>query len=137
MARGLIGAALGILDRILPDPQARAEAKLKLLEMEQTGELKKFEAVARVDEAIQKVNAKEAESLSLFRAGWRPSIGWVCSLGLLYQFILQPLIAWVSVANGLPPPPVLELGDLMTILVGMLGIGAYRTYEKCKHADKG
>lgn len=119
-----------LIDKLLPDPAAKAEAKLKMLTLRQEGALKELEAETSL--ALQQiaVNMKEAESPSLFKGGWRPAVGWVCAVGLGYQFIGQPLIAWGSAFYTVPVPPTLDLGDLLTLLFGMLGLGAYRTYEK-------
>ena len=133
----LITAGLAILDRVLPNQEARNEAKLELLRMEQDGELRRFEAIASVDKAQAAVNEQEAQSLSLFRAGWRPSVGWVCSLALGYNFLVRPVLAWLSVGwLGIEVPPALDLSELLPLLMGMLGLGAYRTYEKAHNCAR-
>ncbi len=80
------------------------------------------------------INQKEAEHGSIFVAGWRPFIGWVCGTALAYNFIVQPLLlyaAWVIPEGAvLADAPQLETGELMTVLLGMLGLGGLRTYEK-------
>lgn len=73
------------------------------------------------------LNKAEAAHRSLFVAGWRPFIGWVCGLGLTYSFLLRPfLIVWGANA------PSLDMESIIGLLVGMLGLGGYRTYEKIK-----
>lgn len=129
---GLIEAGLKVLDKVLPDPQAKAAAQLELLKLQQTGELKQLEADLQLALAQARVNEEEAKSGDPFRAGWRPAAGWVCVAGLAYQFLVQPLVAWGSSVQGWPVPPVLELGDLYGLLFGMLGLGAYRTFEKAR-----
>jgi hypothetical protein len=79
------------------------------------------------------VNKIEAQHRSIFVAGWRPFIGWVCGLALLYNFILRDLIAWLS-PNIMPP--ALQMEHLLTVLMGMLGLGGLRTYEKLKDKSK-
>src|SRR5260370_14102014 len=77
------------------------------------------------------VNKTEAASPSTFVAGWRPFIGWICGAGLACQFIFGPLFTWISNLMHRPTPfPTLDLGTLMTLLLGMLGLGGLRTYEK-------
>jgi len=78
------------------------------------------------------INKVEAEHRSIFVAGWRPFIGWVCGFALAYNFIVRDLIAWVIVNTGAEAslPPALAMGELMTVLLGMLGLGAFRTVEK-------
>lgn len=126
----VIGGIFKTLDKIIPDPTERAAAKQRLLEMENNKELAYLKA--DVDLALEqiKVNLAEAQSSDPFTSRWRPAVGWVCVLGLAYQFLGQPLLAWGSTMGGYAAPPVLVLGDLMTILVGMLGLGAMRTTEK-------
>jgi len=79
------------------------------------------------------VNKIEAQHRSIFVAGWRPFIGWVCGVALLYNFILRDLIAWLS--PGVMPP-ALQMEHLLTVLMGMLGLGGLRTYEKLKDKSK-
>ena len=75
-----------------------------------------------------KINEAEAQHRSIFVAGWRPFIGWVCGVALAYNFVLRDLIIFV-VGNDFVPP-ALQMDHLMTVLMGMLGLGAFRTYEK-------
>jgi hypothetical protein len=81
------------------------------------------------------INQVEASSDSLLKSGWRPMVGWVCVGGLFYQLIVQPLLAWVSLTNGWGAPPDLAMDTLLTLLFGILGLGAFRTYEKTKAAE--
>lgn len=80
------------------------------------------------------VAAQEAQHASIFVAGARPFILWVCGTGFLYQFIVRDLLAW-AMAIGWPeliPPPSLDTGPLMTLAAGMLGLGTMRTIEGVK-----
>ncbi|WP_051605569.1 3TM-type holin [Sediminibacter sp. Hel_I_10] len=71
------------------------------------------------------LNKVEANHKSIFVAGWRPFIGWVCGSALAYNFILQPLLEFVLSASGVTvSPPELEIGQLITIVLGMLGMAA-------------
>lgn len=81
-----------------------------------------------------KINLEEAKSTSLFVAGWRPFIGWICGLALGWHFLLHPMVVWYM-AIKMPDvalPPVLDLSQLYPVIIGMLGLGIYRTYEKTK-----
>ena len=114
-----------LIDRLWPDPATRDAAKLEMLKMQQSGEL----AVMANGTALAKMqadtNIEEAKSPNLFVSGWRPYIGWICGTGLGYQFLVYPiLIAWV------PKIVQLDMGTLLTLLLGMLGLGAMRTAEK-------
>ena len=90
----------------------------------------------RIDQATDlaqiEVNKIEAASSSVFVSGWRPGAGWVCVVGLLYTFLLQPLLAWYAGVHGLALPPVIGTDTLMVLLTGMLGLGGDRSCEKAK-----
>ena len=83
------------------------------------------------------VNLEEAKSESLFKGGWRPATGWACVGGLVYQLMFRPIFGWVaSNVGGWSMPPSLEMETLMTLLFGILGLGAYRSYDKKQGTDK-
>jgi len=115
----------GIIDRLFPDPAKKAEAELELLKMSQAGDL-------QVILAQLAINSKEAESASVFVAGWRPFVGWTCGVGLAYATIGVNLLSWLSTARGWPLPPVVDTDTLLYVLGAMLGIGGLRTLEKVK-----
>lgn len=115
----------GIIDRLFPDPAKKAEAELELLKMSQAGDL-------QVILAQLAINAKEAESASVFVAGWRPFVGWTCGVGLAYATILHNLLEWVATIRSWPLPPVVDTDTLLYVLGAMLGIGGLRTLEKVK-----
>jgi hypothetical protein len=127
---GLIEAALKIIEKVLPNPEAKAAAQLKLLEMSQQGELAALAAEVQLAKNQTDINLEEAKSSSLFKGGWRPAIGWVGAFALLYQYIGRPLLTWYSTHHNFTPPPALDLGDLLTIVGGMLGLGTLRTFER-------
>ena len=78
------------------------------------------------------INKIEASSRSVFVSGWRPFIGWVCGIALAYSFVLRDLLAWLMMIYipHSPPPPAIQMGELVTVLMGMLGLGGLRTFEK-------
>ncbi len=131
----LIEAGLQIIDKVIPDPQAKAQAQLELLKLQQAGSFKQLEVDLQLALAQTKVNEVEAASPDAFKSGWRPGAGWVCVCGLAYQFLAQPLLAWGSSIAGYPAPPVLELGDLFSLLFALLGLGAYRSIDKARGVD--
>ncbi len=116
-----------LIDRIFPDAESAAKAKLELLKLEQEGAFRQLE-----------VNAKEAENSSVFVAGWRPFIGWVCGSIFAYSYLIQPLMTFIIVISGHPHVqiPKLDLGDIMPVLLGMLGLGGLRSFEKVKGVAK-
>lgn len=131
------GPILGIINKVIPDKAAAAAAASKLQEMaaqgELTEELTQLKAVTSAQSDVDKV---EAASTSLFIAGWRPGIGWVCCAALALAYIIGPLFTWVAALVGQPTPfPTFDLGALMPLMFGLLGMGTLRTVEKLKGAQ--
>jgi hypothetical protein len=124
-----------LIDRFVPD---KAEASRQKLEaIQQIGDLQKAQlaAATAVDVAQSSVNAAEAQQRSFWTSGARPSILWICSAGLGYAVIAQPVLGWVMVsAYHWPPPPSLDMGTIMTLLVPMLGLSTQRTIERINGA---
>ena len=89
-------------------------------------------AVSLVHDQLE-INKTEASHASVFVAGWRPSIGWVCSSALAFQFVVKPVLVFIFTANNHPVPdlPGIE-GELWQLLMGMLGLSGLRTFEKTK-----
>lgn len=112
----------GLLDALSGDKKAQAEQALALIR-----------AVQAESEGQQRINEAEARHPSIFVAGWRPAVGWVCAAGLAYQYFARPLMEWaVGVwSPGAPLPPSLD-GGLMELVLALLGIGGLRTIEKCR-----
>lgn len=109
--------AKAAIDKIWPDAGEAEKAKMQ--------------AILALALSQSDVNRVEAASTSLFVAGWRPFIGWVCGSGLAFQFMIGPLATWVSGLFGTSVAfPQLDLSTLLTLLLGMLGLGAMRTTEK-------
>lgn len=131
----LIPVVGNLLEKFIPDPQAAAEAKLKMLDLAQKGELAALDADMRLALGQMEINKAEATT-DLFRGGWRPATGWACVAGLVYQFLAMPLIPWLATVAGatVPPLPAIDNDTLMVLLTGMLGLGGLRTFEKVKGA---
>lgn len=130
MALDPITAGIELADRIIsrvwPDKTAQDEAKLEMLKLQIASEF-------QLQAAQIQVNQAEAASQSMFVAGWRPGIGWVCTIALAYQYILRPLLSWLCAVIGHPIPPMPGLDEnLWELMLGMLGIGGLRTFEKIK-----
>jgi hypothetical protein len=81
-----------------------------------------------------RINEIEAQHRTVFVAGWRPFIGWVCGVALAYNFVIRDLFIWAIKPETVPP--ALQMEHLMTVLLGMLGLGGLRTYEKLKDKVK-
>ena len=120
-----------VLDKVLPDATAAADAKLKLVEIAQRGELAQLEAETSLALGQIEVNKTEASS-GKAAALWRPGAGWICVAGMGYTFLAQPLLSWLSAVKGWPVPPPIATDTLMVLLTGMLGLGTFRSVEKVK-----
>ena len=115
----LIGPVSAILDKVIPDKDLREKLSHEIATM-----------ADRQMSAQIEVNKIEAAHKSLFVAGWRPAIGWICGLALLYSTIISPILGiWVTV-------PDVDTSLLTTVLMGMLGLGAMRTFEKTKGVSR-
>ena len=127
----LLGKAV---DKIWPDPAQAAAAKIALLNAQQAGALKEMDNDFQTNLEQIKTNAVEAASPSLFVAGARPFIMWVCGVGLATSCIIAPLFTWASALIGHPTPfPNLNDPLLQSTLAGLLGLGHIsRTVEKIK-----
>lgn len=132
MLQALLPIIGSVLDKILPDPQAAAEAKLRALEMAQKGELAGLDAEVKLALGQLEINKADAQSPSFFRGGWRPGVGWICVFGLGYTYLLRPLLPWIAAVAGLevPPLPPIDTGELLVLLGGLLGLGGMRTIER-------
>ncbi len=121
-----IAAGLRIVEKFVPDPEARSAAEAELRA-----------ALLAWDQGQSATNAAEAGSGNWFVAGWRPWIGWVCGVALAVQFVLGPLAVWGFALAGrqIAPPPALD-EMLWELMFGMLGLGGLRTFEKIKGVAK-
>lgn len=128
----IIDGIFRVIDKLIPDREAAAQAKAKAMEMHQQGEFKKMEVDLQLALGQMEINKIEAGSPDLFRGGWRPAVGWVCVIGLLYNYLMQPLLAWASGIWTVPVPPSIEMGDLLVLLAGMLGFGGMRMLERLR-----
>lgn len=127
----LIGPVTGLLDKFVEDKDQKAALAHEISTMadRHAQEL----ALAQVE-----VNKAEAASGSVWKGGWRPFVGWVCGTAFAYHFVIQPLAIFVVAAYGMEIPalPEFDMGQLMTVLMGMLGLGGLRSFEKSKGVAK-
>ena len=123
MLQSLIGPVTGLLDKFIEDKDKKNAIAFELATMAE----KHAQELAK---GQLEVNKTEAAHKSLFVAGWRPAIGWICGMALLYSTILAPILGiWFTV------PPV-DSALLTSVLMGMLGLGAMRTVEKSKGVQR-
>ena len=135
-AAGIFSGIADVIAKFKADPTVSAQLAEKLRELEIELEKAQLAAETALSEAQNKVNEAEAASGDKFASRWRPSIGWICGFGLGYTFILQPFLAWGSSNWHWVLPPILDINALMTLLFGMLGLGAQRSYDKMKGTVK-
>lgn len=126
----LLEPLIGRIIDLIPDPAAREKAKAEAMAALMT-------QLLQADATQAATNTEEAKNQSVFVAGWRPFIGWVCGVALAYQFVLLPLGMFVSFAVGhpIPKPPALD-DTLWQLMFGMLGMGALRSFDKAKSSSK-
>jgi hypothetical protein len=124
----------GIINKVVPDRAAAAAATATFNQLAANGQLQEeLLQLQAITSAQSDINKVEAGSSSLFVAGWRPGIGWVCTLALASQYIARPLVQWGFTLAGHPVPTLPGIDDnLWQLMFGMLGMGSLRTFEKFK-----
>jgi hypothetical protein len=127
----LIGPVTGLLDKFVEDKDQKAKLAHEISTM--ADRHAQDLALAQIE-----VNKAEAASGSVWKGGWRPFVGWVCGTAFAYHFVIQPLAIFVVAAYGMEIPelPEFDMGQLMTVLMGMLGLGGLRSFEKTKGVAK-
>jgi hypothetical protein len=120
----LLGPVFDKLIGLIPDPAAAAKAKAEAMQMV-------LDAASKADAAQMEVNKAEAASGSIFVAGWRPFVGWVCAAGCAWNWIGLPVGVFIAATIGrkLDLRPA-DLSEMLPLLLGMLGMGGMRTFEK-------
>lgn len=133
---GIISAVSGVIEKLVPDPdlKVKLQTQMQLAVLDKQADLDK--AVLEAARMQVEVNLKEAESPSLFVAGWRPFIGWVCGVAFACTFLVQPFFTWVSAMFGGPAFPTLDSATLMSLTMGLLGLGTMRTVEKFQGVER-
>ena len=123
IVNALIGPVSGLLDKFIEDKDQKNALAHEIASMSER----------HAHEALKgqlEINKVEAAHKSLFVAGWRPAIGWVCMLGLLYNTIIANVLSiWIEV-------PEVDTTLLVPVMMGMLGLGAMRSYEKVNHVSR-
>ena len=116
-----LGLADTVINKIWPDKSEAERAQLA--------------AAVSIVQGQLEINKAEAANPSRFTSGWRPAIGWVCAAALACQYIARPLVAWAGIVSGHPLPDLPGIDDqLWQLMLGLLGLGGLRTYEKVKGA---
>ena len=131
MLQALIGPVAGLLDKFIEDKDQKAKLAHEIATMAEKHA--HDAAMAQVE-----VNKAEAQHRSVFVAGWRPFLGWCLSFAMAWHFVLAPMTMFVCTyaGVGIPELPTFDMDSLMTVLLGMLGLGGLRTVEKVKGITK-
>ena len=131
MIQALIGPVTGLLDKFIEDKDQKNALAHEIATLAQ-------KQAHQAQLAQVEVNKQEAQHRSIFVAGWRPFVGWVCGIALAYHFILAPIILFSVSITGIQIPelPSFNMETLTTVLLGMLGLGGLRSFEKYKGVSK-
>lgn len=121
-----VSAVGNVVDQLFTSDEERVQADILMAKIRQKPQILQAE-----------INRVEASHRSLFVAGWRPFIGWVCGLGFLWAFLLHPLFAWVIALKGLEVvAPAIVTDNMMELVLALLGLGTLRSVEKLSGRSK-
>ena len=131
MIQALIGPVTGLLDKFIEDKDQKAKLAHEIATMSER----------HMQDQIMgqlEINKAEASHRSIFVAGWRPFLGWCLSFAMAWHFVLAPMAIFIAgwVGADIPELPKFDMDSLMTVLLGMLGLGGLRTVEKLKKVTK-
>ena len=128
-AGDVIKAVGDVADKFITTDKERMEMQVERDKAQQDHQYRMELLDQQLDLAQTEVNKVEAANPSMFVAGWRPAIGWVCALALFYQFLIYPILLWLFPAEK---PSALDIASLYPLIFGMLGIAGMRSFEKVK-----
>ena len=130
MIEALIGPISSLLDKFIADKDQKAKLAHEVATMAQRH-------AQELAKAQLEVNKAEAAHNSMFVAGWRPAVGWCCVLGMAGNFLVIPMTNFVLALMAIEVViPLIDLETMMPVLMGMLGLGAMRSYEKVKGVSR-
>lgn len=130
MISALIGPVSAILDKVIPDKDLKEKLTHEIATMAERHTQE--QVMAQIE-----VNKVEAAHNSMFVAGWRPAIGWICALGMAGNFLVIPFVNMaLDLLDTGVDVPLIALSEMMPVLMGMLGLGAMRTFEKTKGVSR-
>lgn len=126
-----------LIDRLIPDPAAAAQAKLEMIKMQKDAEMAYLQSDTSLALAQIDTNKEDAKG-NWFQSGWRPMVGYVSIIALAWNFIGYPMAVWYAkwYYPTFTPPPMIDTSQLFVLLTGMLGIGTMRSFEKFKGVAK-
>ena len=126
----IISVVSSVLDKVIPDNNAKEKAKADI-------EKALIDNSAQINLAQAETNKIEANHRSVFIAGWRPFLGWVCGIGFAWIFVLNPILQWGLALYGINSVlPQLQTDVLMELTIALLGLAGLRSWEKAKGITK-
>lgn len=132
----VLGLGSKLIDNLFPDPVQKAQAQVKLLELQQSGELAKLQSDTTLIGKQLDINLEEAKSTDRWKSGWRPGFGWVGVGAFFCKYLGGPAIFVIAqFFHKEITLPTIDITEMMPVLGGILGLGALRTYEKVKDAS--
>ncbi len=124
---GLTSPISDLISEVVVDKDKARELNVRIQELADKADERYHEELMGQIET----NQIEAQHASIFVAGWRPFIGWTSGVGIAYTFVLAPFIEFIARASGyVGEMPMPDMGQLMTLVLAMLGVGAMRSYDK-------
>jgi hypothetical protein len=130
MLQALIGPISSLLEKAIPDADLRRQLSHDISTMAEKNAHEQIKAQLEI-------NNTEAKHNSLFVSGWRPAVGWTCCLGMAANFLLIPMTNFVlALASSDITIPLIELETMLPVLLGMLGLGGMRSFEKSKGVER-
>lgn len=139
MAFGLddiIAQGLSIINKFIPDPEAKQQANLEMLKIRQADDFKQIDAALQQMQMQADINKVEAGNSSRFVSGWRPAVGWIAALGCGMQWVFGPLAVWIGGMFGYHVAyPELSSDQMYSLLIGLLGLGGMHTFENVKNGS--
>jgi len=126
MLQALIGPVSSLLEKFIPDKDLRSKLSHEIATMAEKNAHEQIKAQLEI-------NKTEAQHNSLFVSGWRPAVGWTCCLGMAANFLIIPMTNFsLALASSNITIPLIDLETMLPVLLGMLGLGGMRSYEKSK-----
>lgn len=130
MLQALIGPVSSLLEKFIPDKDLRSKLSHEIATMAEKNAHEQIKA--QLD-----INKTEAQHNSLFVSGWRPAVGWTCCLGMAANFLIIPMTNFaLALASSNITIPLIDLETMLPVLLGMLGLGGMRSFEKSKGVSR-
>ena len=122
IVESVVGVAGKVLDKFVEDKDLKRKLESELKSQ-----------IISLDLAQAQTNLEQAKHSSVFIAGARPAIMWICAFGLGWQFVFQPVAVWIIAVGGIDVVlPIIETEGLLSLTLALLGLGGMRSFEKSK-----